>query len=75
MRLYPPRKKVLTLDEELALFLEKWESERTKLLKKYKLRNKQYAAEKMLVMYHRKKVDHYTHELKMLQELRRRAGL
>lgn len=69
------RETILTLDEQLAAFLDHWEIERVKLLKKYQLRNEHYKKSGMLNIYHAKKVNHYIHELRMLRELRRRAAI
>jgi hypothetical protein len=72
----PRAKKALTLDEQIVAFLDQWEATRTAQARKYELRAdrwKRDATMKICFDFDRRRQRHYEHELKMLQELRRRA--
>lgn len=69
----PRAKQTLTLDEQLAAFLDDWESRRKALVHKHKERAKRWRDTPMLYDYELRAQRHYEHELRMLQELRRRA--
>lgn len=66
----------LTLDEQLVAFLESWEARRAALVTKYSIRAEEYQHRAgMRICYEgaRRSQRHYEHEVRMIQELRRRA--
>jgi hypothetical protein len=72
------RIKALSLDEQLVAFLDQWEATRTAQAHKYRLRANREISEQRpgwqnCYLSDLRSLTHYEHELKMLQELRRRA--
>ncbi len=67
---------VLTVDEQLAAFLELWESRRVGQIEKYRLAAERHEGDPTMVMCYlqdRRTQAHYEHDLAMLRELHRRA--
>lgn len=70
------RKTVLTEDEQLSAFLQQWIVVRTGLVKKYKEKQKWWEKKyphAYPLLSDRRKVEHYQHELRMLELLQKRA--
>lgn len=63
------------MDDELQLFLERWISERQKLVKKYELKVEWWIQKygEPALGSELRKIEHYKHELKMLEELKARS--
>ena len=69
-------RKTLTLDEQLVAFLDQWEATRVAQAHKYKLLAERWRKQPSMQLCYTmdlRRQRHYEHELKMLQELRRRA--
>lgn len=65
---------VLTEEEQLAAFLQHWIVVRVGLIKKYEERIVWWATQSDVpLMSDRRRLDHYRHELAMLEALQRRA--
>lgn len=70
------RKSILTEDEQLSAFLQQWIVNRTGLVKKYKEKDKWWTKKypnSHPLMSDRRKIEHYQHELHMLEVLQQRA--
>jgi hypothetical protein len=74
-----PRRKhgaVLTLNEQIAAFFEKWEQDRAAKVAKYRKSAEHWMAKPGMGLVYTsdlRRADHYAHELAMLTELRRSA--
>jgi hypothetical protein len=69
-------KSELSIDEQLAAFLDEWEVKRAALVRKHSLAANRYRGiPHMRVCYEaaRRGQEHYQHQLDMIQELRRRT--
>lgn len=67
---------VLSMDEQIEIFLNQWEAKRAGLLTKYQLQAEHFRNKPgMPICYESacRKVDHYRHEINMLRELRARS--
>lgn len=67
---------ILTLDEQLAAFLEQWSATRAGQIEKYRVRAKRHKGDGSMVICYEtdmRSLRHYEHEAKMLAELRNRA--
>lgn len=72
----PPRKSELSEDEQLSAFLQHWVVVRTGLIKKYEEKIEWWARkypDQPALMSDRRKLEHYQHELHMLELLQKRA--
>jgi hypothetical protein len=76
-----PRRKwrsVLTLDEQLIAFCDKWEQDRAAKVAKYRKSAEQWKNKHgtgLVYTLDLRRAKHYEHELAMVAELRRRANL
>lgn len=74
-----PRRKhgtVLTLDEQLIAFCDKWEQDRAAKEAKYRKSAEHWkgrAGSSLVWTFDLRRAEHYAHELAMVEELRRRA--
>jgi hypothetical protein len=74
-----PRRKhgtVLTLDEQLTAFLDKWEQDRAAKEAKYRTAAARWKAQpgmQLCYTFDLRRAEHYAHELAMVNELRLRA--
>lgn len=69
-------KKILTMDEQLAAFLQKWEATRAGQVEKFRLRaeaNRSNPTMQLCYECDLRAMRHHAHELAMLRELHARA--
>lgn len=67
---------MLTMDEQLTAFLDKWEQDRAAKAAKYRTRAEQWKAVPGMGLcwtFDLRRAEHYEHELAMCAELRARA--